>query len=187
MSAAGSHPAGGISIGKVCGLSRRHGGSLGQGSSESSGKWKRGVDSSLLCICPRAGSAPGALVVGTATAGGEQDGTTAGLGLPQHWALGAAGAQGHRGISLGVLPSLLWRIQGTKALQSPWFDNCSLFQCRVLPLPLEGLKRRGFSKSDKTSHFRGWKTSSLCFFLCKTTARSWAVIPYSKGLGALQG
>lgn len=65
--------------------------------------------------------------MGPSTAGGGE------LGPTWCWALGAAGVWGHCGISLGVLRSLLWCIQGTKALQNPWFNNCSLFQCQGPP------------------------------------------------------
>lgn len=112
------------------------------------------------------------------------------MGLLQGWGqpgVGAAGVWGHQGISLGVLRSLHWHIQGTKAFQSLWFDKCSLFQCRGPPPAPKGLKCRDFSKLDKTSHFRGWKTSLLCFLLCKTTPWNWAVILYSQDLEALQG
>lgn len=102
---------------------------------------------------------------------------------------------GHRGTGLWVPSRHLARssdpCSGTsreqKLFRARGLIITPCFSAGVLPLSLGELKRRDFSKSDKTRHSGGWKTSWLCFLLCKTTAQSWAVIPYSQRLGVLQG
>lgn len=72
---------------------------------------------------------------------------------------GHQGSGCHRGISLGVLPSLLCRSQGTKAPQSPWADNHSLFQCwGPPPVPREAEAQRSLKvRQNKTL----WRLENL--------------------------
>lgn len=85
--------------------------------------------------------------------------TTAGWNHSRAVAIKAQSSGCHRGISLGVLRSLLWHFQGTKALQSPWADNHSLFQCWSPPPVPWGTEAQRFLKVGQNKTL--WRLENL--------------------------
>lgn len=102
-------------------------------------------------------------------------------------AIEAQGSGCHQGISLGVLRSLLWHFQGTKALQSPGADNHSLFQCRGPPPVPWGAEAQRFLKVGQNKTLWGLENLMALFSLVQNDSPELGSYPLFPAFGSAAG
>lgn len=174
--------AGGVSTGSMCGLSRRLRGSHGQGSS---GKWDVRSQFSPVPL-PQGWTSPAAPLELLSWANHSRR-RGAGWNHGRAVAIEAQGSGCHRGISLGVLRSLLWHFQGTKALQSPGADNHSLFQCRGPPPVPWGAEAQRFLKVGQNKTLWGLENLMALFSLVQNDSPELGSYPLFPAFGSAVG